>query len=435
MLKSDPGKSGPKKSHRSRRHDRDLAFYDQNMLGSIARGLRAHVRRRGYALPVGYNWAIVLAFDATVIGAGVVAMLQRPTADFPASLLAVVVCVAPFALFYLSGVDFKAPIVWATWTTATAVLLFATTTPVSNDFAPLIAVLMVGEVASLVGVWGGFLASLTAATLLMAAAAQHRLEALPLYLGILGMGWLVGYLVHTQQQLMRQQQDAQAAQARHAAADERRRIAREVHDVIAHSLSVTLLHVTGARRGLQQDRDVDDAVEALEQAERLGRQAMADIRRTVGLLDGAPMSMAPEPGVDDISCLVDDFVRAGLTVRFDATGRTDVVSGAVGLALYRIAQESLANIAKHAPDAEATVLLRISRTSASLTVANRIPVPALSVRNGRDVDGRGVRGMRQRVEQLGGIISVGPADDGWSVRTNIPLDDTDRAPRWCPVVS
>ncbi|MCW1824408.1 two-component sensor histidine kinase [Mycolicibacterium conceptionense] len=405
------------------------------MLGSIARRLRAHARRRGYALPVGYNWAIVLAFDATVVGAGAVAMLQRPTADFPASLLALVVCTAPFALFYLSGVDFKAPIVWATWTTATAVLLFATATPVSNDFAPLIAVLMVGEVASLVGVWGGFLASLTAATLLMTAAAQHRLDALPLYLGILGMGWLVGYLVHTQQQLMRQQQEAQAAQARHAAADERRRIAREVHDVIAHSLSVTLLHVTGARRGLQQDRDVDDAVEALEQAERLGRQAMADIRRTVGLLDGAPMSMAPEPGVDDIPCLVEDFVRAGLTVRLDATGRTDVVSGAVGLALYRIAQESLANIAKHAPDAEATVLLRISRTSASLTVANRLPVPALAVRNGRDVEGRGVHGMRQRVEQLGGIISVGPADDGWAVRTNIPLDDTDRAPRWCPVVS
>lgn len=435
MLRSDPKKSAPKKSDRSRRHATRLAFYHQNMLGGIARGIRAHVRRRGYALPVGYNWAIVLAFDTTVIGAGVVAMWQRPTADLPASLLAVVVCIAPFALFYLSGIDFKAPIVWATWTTATAVLLFATATPVSNDFAPLIAVLMVGEVASLAGVWGGFLASLTAATLLLTAASQHRLDALPLYLGILGMGWLVGYLVHTQQQLMRQQQEAQAAQARHAAADERRRIAREVHDVIAHSLSVTLLHVTGARRGLQQDRDVDDAVEALEQAERLGRQAMADIRRTVGLLDGAPMSMAPEPGVDDIRCLVDDFVRAGLNVRFDASGRTDAVSAAVGLALYRIAQESLANIAKHAPDAEATVLLRISRTSASLTVANRLPVPALAVRNGRDVEGRGVRGMRQRVELLGGIISVGPADDGWSVRTNIPLDDTDRAPRWCPVVS
>lgn len=408
------------------------------MLGGIARGIRAHVHRRGYALPVGYNWAIVLAFDATVIGAGAVAVLQRPSADLPAGLLALVVCTAPFALFYLSGVDFKAPIVWATWCTGTAVLLFATGTPIANDFAPLIAVLMVGEVASLTGVWGGFLATLSGATLLLTAAAQHRLDALPLYLGILGMGWLVGYLVHTQQELMRQQQEAQAAQARHAAADERRRIAREVHDVIAHSLSVTLLHVTGARRGLQQDRDVDDAVEALEQAEHLGRQAMADIRRTVGLLDGAPMSRAPEPGVDDICCLVDDFVRAGLKVRFDAAGPTDAVSAAVGLALYRITQESLANVAKHAPDAESSVLLRISRTSATLTVTNRLPVAVPSQRaghNDRNVDGSGVRGMRQRVELLGGIISVGPADGGWAVRTNIPLDDAERAPRWCPVVS
>lgn len=84
---------------------------------------------------MGYNWAIVLAFDTTVMGAGVVAMLQRPTADLPAGLLALVVCIAPFALFYLSGVDFKAPIVWATWTTSTAILLFATATPVPNDFA------------------------------------------------------------------------------------------------------------------------------------------------------------------------------------------------------------------------------------------------------------------------------------------------------------
>ncbi|MBU9762597.1 two-component sensor histidine kinase [Mycobacterium sp. TNTM28] len=406
------------------------------MLGDIARGIRAHARRRGYALPVGYNWAIVLSFDATVVGAGLIAMLQRPAVDVPAGLLAIVVCVAPFALFYISGIEFKAPIVWATWTAAAAVLLFATSTPIANDFAPLIAVLMVGEVAALVGVWGGFLAFLSAATLLLTAGAQHRLDAIPLYFGILGMGWLVGYLVHTQQRLMRQQQEAQAALAQHAATDERRRIAREVHDVIAHSLSVTLLHVTGARRGLQQDRDVDDAVEALEQAERLGRQAMADIRRTVGLLDNAPMGTAPEPGVDDIGCLVDDFVRAGLDVRFDGTGRTDTVSATVGLALYRIAQESLANIAKHAPDAESTVLLRISRTSAALTVLNRLPVAALAGQSGQGIDGRGVRGMRQRVELLGGIISVGPADDGWSVRTNIPLDDTDQVPRGgCPLRS
>ena len=106
------------------------------------------------------------------------------------------------------------------------------------------------------------------------------------------MGWLVGYLMHTQRRLMIEQEGAQAALAEHAAGDERRRIAREVHDVIAHSLSITLLHLTGARRGLQQDGDIDEAVDALEQAEQLGRQAMGDIRRTVGLLDSAPHAHA-----------------------------------------------------------------------------------------------------------------------------------------------
>ena len=400
------------------------------MVGGIARSIRAQLRRRGHVLPIGYTWAVVIAVDATMLGGVIVAVLQRPSTDLPAGLVALTLCVVPLLLSYLSGTQYKGSVVWVTWSIATAVLLFATATPITNDFAPLIAVLMVGEVASLVGIWGGFLSTVSAAALLLTAAAQHRLEALPLYLGILGMAWLVGFLVHTQQQLMQRQHEAQAALAQHAAADERRRIAREVHDVIAHSLSVTLLHVTGARRGLQQDRDIEDAVEALEQAEQLGRQAMADIRRTVGLLDGAPMGTAPEPGVEDIGTLVDDFARAGLDVRWDATGRPDAVSGAVGLALYRIAQESLANIAKHAPDAESVVLLRISRTSVTLTVTNRLPVPA-TVRSAGPTAGRGVQGMRQRVELLGGIISVGPADDGWAVRTNIPLDDTDPAPGGC----
>jgi signal transduction histidine kinase len=203
-----------------------------------------------------------------------------------------------------------------------------------------------------------------------------------------------------------------------------------VHDVIAHSLSVTLLHVTGARRALQEDRDVDDAVEALEQAEHLGRQAMADIRSTVGLLDGAPMKIAPEPTVADITSLVDGFVRAGLTIDLDIAGPLDRVSGGIGLALYRITQESLANIAKHSPDSQSTVELAISPASAMLTIANRLPA---AVGATTACEGRGLRGMRQRVELLGGTIDIGPINDGWSVRADIPLDDPESAhwPPWC----
>jgi signal transduction histidine kinase len=221
--------------------------------------------------------------------------------------------------------------------------------------------------------------------------------------------------------LLVKQQEAQAQLAEHAAADERRRIAREVHDVIAHSLSVTLLHTTAARRGLQEDRDIDDAVEALEQAEILGRQAMADIRRTVGLLDGAPMKTSPEPGADEIPGLVDDFVRAGLNVSLRTDGSVDRVSAAVGLALYRITQESLANIAKHAPDSQSTVTLMISRTSATLTITNQLPASVTA--GGAASGGRGVTGMRQRVELLGGTIDIGSSGGDWSVRADVPLGD------------
>jgi signal transduction histidine kinase len=309
-------------------------------------------------------------------------------------------------------------------------MLFATSTPIHADFAPAFLVLMVLAVATLASISGGILAAASAAALLVAASALHRLDAVALYLGFVAAGWLLGYVMRTQRLLLAEQIEAQKMLAEHAAADERRRIAREVHDVIAHSLSITLLHVTGARRVLQQDRDVDDALEALEQAERLGRQAMADIRRTVGLLDTSPMKITPEPGIDDIDALVADFERAGLDVTLCSDGSVKRVSAAVGHALYRITQESLANIAKHAPDSKSTVALTVSAASASLIVNNQLLAVVLAAPS---AEGRGVSGMRQRVELLGGAIDVGPTRDGWSVRAEIPLGegDTGWRPPWC----
>jgi len=397
------------------------------MLGAVTRYVRERIHRRTELIPFGYNWSFVVTVDLTMLATGILAVLQRPAKDLPVSLIALAVAFTPLVLFFVSGIKFDARVLWAAGTTATAILLFATSTPIAADFAPLLLVLMIGVVGSLTDVVGGVLALASAAVLLLTAAALHRLDAVALYLCVTGFGWLIGFLMYGQQQLMIKQHQAQAQLAQHAAADERRRIAREVHDVIAHSLSITLLHITGARRGLQQDRDVDDAVEALEQAEHLGRQAMADIRRTVGLLDGAPMKMAPEPSVDDISRLVDDFVRAGLQIHLDTDGQFDRVSAATGLALYRITQESLANIAKHSPDSQSTVTLAISRTAATLTVVNRLPIAVAATTAS---EGRGVAGMRQRVHLLGGTIDIGPSGDGWLVRANIPLGPVDT--KGCP---
>ena len=399
------------------------------MPSRVARHLRRSVRRKAEMIPLGYTWTFVMAVDATMLGVGLVAALQRPLADVPIGALALLVALLPWVFFFLYGPKYEGFALCVAWTAATGLLLFATDTPVSYDFAPLLLGLMVGVVGALTTMAGGFLAASAASSLLLVAAAVGRIDSLPVYLSFIGIGWLVGFLMNGQRQLLIEQRQAQARLAELAVGEERRRIAREVHDVIAHSLSITLLHVTGARRGLQEDRDIDDAVEALEQAEQLGRHAMADIRRTVGLLDNPTVTLAPGPGVADISALVQDFTRAGLSVHLVVEGAVERVSAAVGLALYRIAQESLANVAKHAAAAQCTVTLTVADAHAVLTVVNEMPVPVgVSGCN----EGRGMQGMRQRVELLGGRIDAGPADGAWSVRADIPLGDpADRAQRWC----
>jgi signal transduction histidine kinase len=402
-------------------------FYDEPMLRVVREYVRERVRLRTELIPPGFSWTFVLLVDTALVLIVIAATAQRATpADLPTALTAAALAVCPLALFFFAGMKFSPALTWVTSLAAVALWLFATSAPIKGDSAPMLLSLMLGVVGSLAPVAFAVLPLGSAVTLLVVGSAAHRLDDLALYLAVLGMGWLVGVLMRIQAQLLTKQQEMQADLAKHAAADERRRIAREVHDVIAHSLSVTLLHVTGARHALQQDRDVDDAVGALTDAERLGRQAMADIRRTVGLLDGGPTKIAPEPGIDDIPDLIDDFVQAGLQVTLCREGRHDQVSAAIGLALYRIAQESLANVAKHAPSSKVTVHLDISPASVALSIVNEMPVAVAAVPTSRD--GRGVSGMRERVELLGGVIDAGPCRNGWSVRAEIPLTDAQQCP-------
>lgn len=407
-------------------------FYDETMLRTATAFLRELLRRRQEKIPVGLTWASLIVTNVALLLGGVIATLQRPAADQPIALLALAIGICPVFVFVFFNMKISPLLIALSACSATAAYLFGTSTPIRSDIAPSFVVLMVLVVTTLTNAVVGAVAAGTATALLSTAAALGRLDAVAVYLGFIAGAWVLGYLMNIQRMLVAEQIRIQQALAEHAAADERRRIAREVHDVIAHSLSITLLHVTGARRALQQDRDVEDAVDALEQAERLGRQAMADIRRTVGLLDGGgPLRTAPEPGIDDIGGLVEDFARAGLDVTLTSEGPTRQVSPAVGLALYRITQESLANIAKHAADSKSTVSLMISERSAGLAVHNRLPAAVAAAASS---DGRGLRGMRQRVELLGGAIEAGPTAEGWSVYAEIPLEDgyTGWRPWWCP---
>jgi signal transduction histidine kinase len=238
---------------------------------------------------------------------------------------------------------------------------------------------------------------------------------LPWIVGMAATGVMIR-LALGQQQLVQQLRAAQADLAHQAAVEERRRIAREIHDVAAHSLAVTLLHLTGARMRAQREGAQAWLIEALAQAERLGRQSLDDVRRTVGLLqDSAAGTAPPLPGADDIAQLVDEFRAAGLQVVLDVHGVPGEVAPATGLALYRITQEALANVVKHAPGAGADIVLDLG-AEARLRVHNPVAERAPS----DSPTGMGLGGMRERATLLGGWLRAGPDEAGWLVECAIP---------------
>ncbi|MFI9509867.1 sensor histidine kinase [Nocardia sp. NPDC052566] len=411
-------------------------------IGSIRDRLRVLLRHpvRVYRrileeLPYDYPPAIIVIADVANLIIGLAAIGQRHS-YFPSALplLALVLLYPSVPLFCFARVVPHPLMLGVGGLAAVAVFLLQ---PASSDFAPYLLVVAAGEVAAIARkrVSAAY-AAVAILELLAFDLNGHllwnspgtRFQGLPIYVVCVTLGWMVGVMLQYQRKYLYQEREYQEVRAAHAADEERRRIAREVHDVIAHSLSVTLLHLTAARHALQTDRDVDEAVDALTDAERLGRQAMADIRRTVGLLDARPSSSAPEPGLGDFDDLVGDFVRAGLCVRYECTGEISTVTAAVGLALYRIGQESLANVVKHAPGATVTVRLAVNAAAVGLVVDNTLPA-GLPVES---VGGMGLSGMRQRAELLGGRMSAGPFDDGWSVRAQFPLTPS-RGGLACPV--
>jgi signal transduction histidine kinase len=208
---------------------------------------------------------------------------------------------------------------------------------------------------------------------------------------------------------------AQAGLAERARAEERNRIARELHDVIAHSLTVSLLHVSSARLAVEENPA--DAVRALAEAERLGRECLTEVRQVVGLLrrdEGG--STAPLPGAGQLAALVDQYRRAGADIALDVDGDPAQLTATVGLAFYRILQEALTNAARHAPGARARAALSVTAAGGVLLVDSAGP-PGSGT-------GDGLVSMRERAEALGGTCTAGPAAGGPAgggrVRAEIP---------------
>ena len=211
---------------------------------------------------------------------------------------------------------------------------------------------------------------------------------------------------------------AHAGLAERSRAEERNRIARDLHDVIAHTLTVSLLHVSSAR--LAVEHDPADAARSLEEAERLGRESLDEVRSIVGMLrsDADRGSTAPVPGVSAIPDLIERFRAAGAEVTLARAGELERLPATSGATIYRILQEALTNAVRHAPGSAVTVRLAAVNGEAVLDV-DSAGAPNPSTPTG----GTGLAAMRERAEAVGGRCEAGPGADGagWRVHASVPV--------------
>jgi signal transduction histidine kinase len=214
--------------------------------------------------------------------------------------------------------------------------------------------------------------------------------------------------------------------AQRAVSEERERIARELHDVVTHHVSVIVIQAGAARRALE--RRPDDVREAIDAIDATGRQALADMRRMLGILgtatdtdtsrDGA--TLEPMPGMERLGPLLESVRAAGLPVELSIEGDRRPLDPGVELSAYRIIQEALTNTLKHAGGGRARVDVRYEPFALEVHVADE------GGRGGGDLSaegaGRGLIGMRERVAMFGGTLEAGPGGGGFRVAARLPLD-------------
>ena len=240
-----------------------------------------------------------------------------------------------------------------------------------------------------------------------------------------GISWLAGFLLRGRAEqaeaaemraaLAERERDAAA---RVAVAEERARIARELHDIVAHAVSVMVLQVGAVRhklpQGLAEDRD------ALGRVEQAGRTALAEMRRLLGAMrrDGDGLDLAPQPGLENLDSLLEDVDHAGLPVRLQVDGDALPLPRAIDLSAYRIVQEALTNSLKHARASRAEVTLRYTADELQIEVLDNGAGATTT-----DGLGHGLVGVGERVKIYGGEMQAGTAPEGGFVLTaRLPLD-------------
>jgi signal transduction histidine kinase len=231
--------------------------------------------------------------------------------------------------------------------------------------------------------------------------------------------WLFGVFVRARREAasLAGRNAALERQAERAVAAERARIARELHDIVAHHLSVVVLQAAGARASGRP------AAGALEKIEDSGRQALTEMRRLLGVLreaDEGPR-LSPQPGIAELATLAESVRAAGLPVLLVVDGDHATLPTAAGVSAYRIVQEALTNVLKHAGPAHAEVAIGCAAGAVTIEVTDDgAGIPSAGARPG----GQGLVGMRERVAIFGGELLAGPQPGGgFAVRARLPLGD------------
>ncbi len=221
----------------------------------------------------------------------------------------------------------------------------------------------------------------------------------------------------TTELLLAQLEDAREEQLRAAAVSERGRIASELHDVLAHALSGAAIQLQGARKLAEREQSSPQVRAAIERAGELVREGLSSARQAVGALRGEEV-----PGIAQLDTLVASFredTHTDVTLTIEGSRRP--LPAEASLALYRGAQEALTNVARYAPGASTTVLLRYGSELISLTVEDRLATPPSSAAGLTGVGGgNGLSGLRERLERAGGRMHAGPTEDGWRVELEVP---------------
>jgi signal transduction histidine kinase len=239
-----------------------------------------------------------------------------------------------------------------------------------------------------------------------------------------GIAWLAGYALRerAEQAEIAELRATQAERERDAAtriavAEERARIARELHDIVAHAMSVMVLQVGAVRHQLPASLAEDGA--ALRGVEETGRNALAEMRRLLSAMrtDGEQGELAPQPGLDRLEALLDEVRRAGLPVELHVEGEARPLPRALDLSAYRIVQEGLTNVRKHAQATRADVTLEYSPEDVRIEI--RDDGRGASV---NESPGYGLVGVRERVKIYGGEMTTGMANGGgYILSTRLPL--------------